>query len=236
MMTEAEWLTCGDPGIMLAWLGGRLNFQLHEPTFRRAALFACACCRRIWTSLSDPRSRTLVEMIERDVDEGVDVKVRWNAEDEAKKAAVEAEFGGFATAAVWPLADLSDEATSDQTDSIADTASEAYALAQLGERDPLSSIWIVAVKEERRYQASLLRDIFGNPFCPMTFSHSWRTDTAVALASQMYDSRDFSAMPILADALQDAGCDNDDILTHCRDPKQPHVRGCWVVDLILDKE
>ena len=51
----------------------------------------------------------------------------------------------------------------------------------------------------------------------------------------MYESRDFSAMPILADALQDAGCDNDDILNHCRDPVR-HVRGCWVVDLVLGKE
>jgi hypothetical protein len=51
----------------------------------------------------------------------------------------------------------------------------------------------------------------------------------------MYDSREFSAMPILADALQDAGCDSHDILDHCRGPG-PHVRGCWVVDLVLAKE
>ena len=51
----------------------------------------------------------------------------------------------------------------------------------------------------------------------------------------MYESREFSAMPILADALQDAGCEDDAILTHCRDPKQIHVRGCWVVDLVLGK-
>jgi hypothetical protein len=51
----------------------------------------------------------------------------------------------------------------------------------------------------------------------------------------MYEARDFSAMPILADALQDAGCDNDDILDHCRGPG-PHVRGCWVVDLVLGEE
>jgi hypothetical protein len=79
------------------------------------------------------------------------------------------------------------------------------------------------------------RDIFGNPFRPVTFSPEWRTDTAVALASQMYESREFGAMPILADALQDAGCDNEDILNHCRGDG-PHVRGCWVVDLVLGKE
>ena len=64
----------------------------------------------------------------------------------------------------------------------------------------------------------LIRDIFGNPFRPVAFDPAWRTSTAVALAKQMYESRDFGAMPILADALEDAGCDNDDVLTHCRDP------------------
>lgn len=83
--------------------------------------------------------------------------------------------------------------------------------------------------------ATFLRDIFGNPFIKPQFKKKWRTDIAFALASQMYDSGDFSAMPILADALQDAGCDNDDILNHCRGPG-PHVRGCWVVDLVLRRE
>jgi hypothetical protein len=85
------------------------------------------------------------------------------------------------------------------------------------------------------YLVTIIRDIFGNPFRPVSFSPEWRTSTAVALARQMYDSRDFSAMPILADALQDAGCDNADVLAHCRGPV-PHVRGCWVVDLMLDKK
>ncbi|MBY0458861.1 MAG: hypothetical protein K2V38_16105 [Gemmataceae bacterium] len=78
-----------------------------------------------------------------------------------------------------------------------------------------------------------MRDIFPNPFRPIAFAPEWRTDTATAIARQMYESRDFSAMPILADALQDAGCDNADILNHCRDANQVHVRGCWVVDLVL---
>ncbi|MCI0700007.1 MAG: hypothetical protein L0241_02855 [Planctomycetia bacterium] len=81
----------------------------------------------------------------------------------------------------------------------------------------------------------LLREVFGNPFRPVDFA-AWRTDTALSLARQMYESREFSTMPILADALQDAGCDNDDVLSHCRDAKQVHVRGCWVVDGVLGKE
>ena len=91
--------------------------------------------------------------------------------------------------------------------------------------------------EEERLSCDLLRDIFGNrgdvPAEPR-WQAAWRTSTAVAMARQMYESREFSAMPILADALQDAGCDRDDILDHCRGPG-PHVRGCWVVDLVLGK-
>jgi len=96
--------------------------------------------------------------------------------------------------------------------------------------------WTYCVSLVGETLCPIIRDIFGNPFRPVAFSPEWRTDTAVELARQMYESRDFSAMPILADALQDAGCDNEDILKHCRDANQPHVRGCWVVDLVLDKE
>lgn len=88
---------------------------------------------------------------------------------------------------------------------------------------------------EADYAQGWLRDIFGNPFRPIDFA-PWRTDTARALAQEMYESRDFSAMPILADALQDAGCDNDEVLMHCRDAHATHVRGCWVVDGVLGKQ
>jgi hypothetical protein len=80
----------------------------------------------------------------------------------------------------------------------------------------------------------IFRDIIGTHFQNLPFLPVWRTSTVVALAQQMYDSRDFAAMPILADALQDAGCDSDSVLSHCRGDG-PHVRGCWVIDLILGK-
>ena len=80
--------------------------------------------------------------------------------------------------------------------------------------------------------ADIARDVFGGS---ISFTPDWRTDTVLMLARQMYEAREFSAMPILADALQDAGCDNDDILNHCRGDG-PHVRGCWVCDLVLGKE
>lgn len=87
----------------------------------------------------------------------------------------------------------------------------------------------------RGLHSLLVRDIFGNPFRPVTPNPAWLTPTVVSLARQMYDSRDFSPMPILADALQEAGCDNDDVLDHCRG-EGPHARGCFVVGLILGKE
>jgi hypothetical protein len=62
---------------------------------------------------------------------------------------------------------------------------------------------------------------------------AWRTGTVVSLARRMSASLDFSALPMLADALQKAGCDNDIVLYHCRNPKATHIRGCWVVDLVL---
>jgi len=90
-------------------------------------------------------------------------------------------------------------------------------------------------RDQYHREADMVRDIFGNPFRPASLAPAWRTDTVVLLAEQMYESRDFSALPILADALQDAGCDNTDVLDHCRGAG-PHVRGCWVVDLVLGKE
>ncbi len=91
------------------------------------------------------------------------------------------------------------------------------------------------VRAEEQAQCDLIREVIGSPFRKVRFLKKWRTDTAVALARQMYESREFSAMPILADALQETGCDNEDVLNHCRGPG-PHVRGCWVVDLVLGKE
>ncbi|HJZ55855.1 MAG TPA: hypothetical protein VKE74_12880 [Gemmataceae bacterium] len=70
---------------------------------------------------------------------------------------------------------------------------------------------------------------------PEVFNPSWRTSTALALAGGIYADRAFDRLQILADALEDAGCENADILSHCRDPKLTHVRGCWAVDLVLAK-
>jgi hypothetical protein len=78
-------------------------------------------------------------------------------------------------------------------------------------------------------------DILPNPFRPVIFDPCWRSESAVALARTAYDTRNFTLLPILADALEEAGCDHADVLAHCRDPKALHARGCWVVDLVLNK-
>lgn len=93
----------------------------------------------------------------------------------------------------------------------------------------------VSIDEQEKVSAHTIRDIFGNPFRPVGFDPAWRTEHAVGIAAKMYDERDFRAMSILADALEEAGCNNADILSHCREPGV-HVRGCWVVDLVLGKE
>jgi len=82
-------------------------------------------------------------------------------------------------------------------------------------------------------QARLIRDIF--PFHPAIVDKNWLSATVIAVARQMHATQDFSAMPILADALQDAGCESEDVLRHCR-VQGSHVRGCWVVDACIGNE
>ena len=83
----------------------------------------------------------------------------------------------------------------------------------------------------------LLRDIFGNPFRPVAAEPSWTTwngGVVVKLAGSTYEGRAFERLPVLADALEEAGCTDADLLAHCRGGGE-HVRGCWVVDLLLGK-
>jgi hypothetical protein len=91
------------------------------------------------------------------------------------------------------------------------------------------------LREAKRTAVHTLLDLFGNPFRPLTLNPAWLTSTVLALATGIYEERAFDRMPILADALQDAGCENAEILNHCRELGE-HVKGCWVVDLLLDKK
>jgi hypothetical protein len=166
--------------------------------------------------MSDPRSIRCVETVERFADGGCTLFELADARLQADLA--ERSANGNSARRASRAATLS-----------AAPYTDTYLTNVIG-----SVLSAVHNRQEQQAQCSLLRDIFGNPFRPVAFDPAWRTSAAVALASRMYESRDFAPMPILADALQDAGCENDDILDHCRE-RGVHVRGCWVVDLVLGK-
>jgi hypothetical protein len=229
-MTEAEWVTAADPAPMLELLKGKLSNRKHS-------LFACACIRRIWDSL-DERTQKMAEYSE----ELADSMLRLGL------ASASMEERGQILPRFEAIRSLGGTESYGERMPRLSAALTSHVLAQILQtlRDGISSTPCVqfAVTEgrdqpdapEKAAQAALLRCVKGNPYRPVAFSPEWRTDTAIALARQMYESRDFSPIPILADALQDAGCDSDDILEHCRDTALAHVRGCWVVDLVLGKE
>ncbi len=216
-MTEAEWLECNDPKPML----GIVRVVEHP---RKQRLFFCALCRFAWDLLVDSFSREAVDVAERYADGQA-------TEDELASA------NYFAEASIHP-------GPLDPAQQAAAYLAEYATNAQILTMDPEGLFGFHPYCEEWYFAhiagvpapaADLVRDIFGNPFRSVAFSPSWRTDTVLSLARQMYASRDFGAMPILADALQDAGCDDGDVLGHCRG-QGTHVRGCCVVDLVLGKE
>lgn len=219
-MTEAEWLACEAPWPMLTGIA-------WEDDLRKARLLACAVCRRLSGLMHLATCREALDLSEDFADSIVAAEAMESA-SAAAGAAYEMEV---------EKADSAEESVDARL-----LRAASYAASRRIDVAALVSILhdIAACSPARRAgehatQANLFRDIFGNPFRPVTFAPEWRTDTVRALAAGMYESRDFVAMPILADALQDAGCDADDILDHCRGPG-PHVRGCWVVDLVLGKE
>jgi hypothetical protein len=102
-------------------------------------------------------------------------------------------------------------------------------------QQPVSAEWAMEVASvEWAAQANLVRDVFGTPFRPFTLNPIWLNPTVRGITESLYYDQDFDPLPILADALEDAGCADDAILNHLRSPG-PHVRGCWAVDLILGK-
>ncbi|WP_439620667.1 hypothetical protein [Gemmata sp.] len=218
-MTEAAWLaaTAIDRTVR--------EFALAHLSDRKRRLFACACCRRIWDALPHDDLRHGVEAAELHADGLLNPRGVAEARERIDRHTAAPNF--HALAVKWAL---------DRHDRLPLSSSQcaSYQAAAAGRRF-WSAAYQAAVAAEQAEQVVLLRDIVGNPFRPVAFAPEWRTPTALALARQMYESRDFGAMPILADALQDAGCDSDAVLAHCR-AAAPHARGCWVADLVLGKE
>ena len=226
-MTEAEWLACTDPTPMLEYLRGKASN-------RKLRLFACACCRRVWSLLSDKYSRKALTIAERYADAEVSEEKLGFAWGDARRSAQVAHRRERETAeasAMWAVSMLC------ETD-----IGRALAAVELAARCEAYPVEQPRLANAQREQIPLLRDIFGNPFRLVAINPAWFTPTVSVLAAAAYDERhlpsgtlDDDRIKVLADALEDAGCDNADILAHCRLPGT-HVRGCWVVDSILRRD
>lgn len=232
-MTELQWLTSADPAPMLK------AAQLPRSA-RKFRLFCCACCRQLWAVLP-PESRGGIETAERFAD-GLSSRAELSAAAARASAAVLALPRAWtydvlrARYATTAAADCCSDsaATAAGAVSVASTAAHAVALVVSGWGGTRSRD--AAHASELAAQAELVRELFGNPHRPTHFPREWLTDNVVSLAKESDQTGDFSPLPILADALQEAGCEEGTVLDHCRSPRQIHVRGCWVIDHVLRKE
>lgn len=223
-MTEAEWLACTEPLPMVEYLRGRASE-------RKLRLFAVACCRSTWNLLRKS-SKKAVEAAERYADGlATDDDMRtvhasaWAARNAAWKTYLAARN---TPPEVRELASAGAKAASDAA---------RVALCPPANYWDSPKIWSSPWSEDEFLkQCALLHCIFGlHPFRNVPVNSSWLTSTVVALAVAIYDERAFDRLPVLGDALEDVGCTDQEILAHCRGPG-PHVRGCWVADLLLRKE
>ncbi len=251
---EAEWLAETNPERLLlsirpdprldllGRLGGRDRPPRPRLDDRKLWLLAVACCRRVWQLMTDERTRRMVEVVERWAD-GL-------ASDEERAEAGAAAHQAWADTSTssWGL----DEADDAAHRTLHATTTAGAELAR-GPDHYQPGMWASAVvgmvlietaravapdypnSPERLPQADLIRCLAGNPFRPTEFDPAWRTATVMALAEAIYADRTWDLLPILADALEEAGCADPDVLAHCRGGG-PHSRGCWVVDLLLGKE
>lgn len=244
-MTEAEWDDIFDPI-------KKLEFVAGSASERKLLLFAVACCRRIWHLYSDVRCQRAVEAAELYAEGRLARGEVLRAANDAERACVEAHtdkveiarridgrfsrdhYPPYLRARLRKYLAQSAERFGCAAPVAADCAAR-YTRYAAGDRSPLSLFGMSPEHDpEGCAQDALLRDIFGNPFRPVTLDRACLSPTAVFLARIIYDERAFDRLPELAALLDSAGCMNADVLEHCRTPGQ-HVRGCWAVDLLLGK-
>ncbi len=219
-MTEAEWLECAEPSPMLSSLEGMASD-------RKLRLFAVACCRRIWKWISHEACRQAILVVEQYADGEATLQECDDAGDAVSLISdTSKEFVVVASSCAvgWATSTGPEEWDATTWTLLSAMRSVAYHAALVHEDQ----------SPEEAEQANLLRDIFGNPFRPVAVDPSWLTSTAVDLATGIYQDRAFDRLPILADAVEDAGCDTTDILNHLRG-NGTHARGCWALDLVLGK-
>jgi hypothetical protein len=215
-MTESEWDQSTYLEDQMVCLLGQREVHKSKDGRRRLRLFGCASCRLVWHLIPEGACRMAVELAEAYADGfGTIEEIKSVLRDAARFLHAGGPNDRSAVQAVFHTA-----------------SPEARRVAQAGRE--ASSAFHNGWTADNGPFCPLLRCIFGNPFRPVPFDPRWRTETAVALATGIYVDRAFDRLPILADALEETGCDHPDVLTHCRGPST-HARGCWVVDLLLGK-
>jgi len=217
------------------------------PSARKTRLFAVACCRRVAGGLTSEIHHQALAAAERyaDAPPGARGTSRWRTRLQPQTVAgvpAQGIAAGIECATGRSLVPTG--AHPEVWVNVYDTryvvnahwwCLESVYQTSVGREPPDRARWTADRAAEERAQSALLRCICGHPFRPVAFDSTWRTSDAVALARGIYDDHAFDRMPILADALQDAGCNSDAVLNHCRDADTPHARGCWVVDHVLGR-
>ena len=221
-MTEKEWLQCTEVDRLM-------NFSKDKGSCRKYRLMVIACCRRIWHLLGK-KEQAVVETAENFLERKATAK--------ELNACSRSRLRGPAGIAVWYVCFPTNRIKSVSLNAV-NTCQHAVALdlidRQILDVPVIDNHMGKYAVEERKHQLVLFHDIFGNPFHPIKIEHAWQTPTIKALAQTIYTERQFADLPILADALEEAGCSNEDILGHCRN-NQEHARGCWVLDILLGKK
>ena len=234
-MTEVEWLHCDDPGPMLRFIQPRASD-------RKLRMFLLACCRDLWDAAADEATRYTLAVATQVADSGPGGMTVAETRTLAGWAVIDCG----ASIPYEPVLTWTEEATRRKVASSAagpllEEVLEALACSRL--QDWSAARWdgmlqgVEAKGVGPARQAELLRDICRGPFRPIHFLAAWRAGNVGAIhgvAHAIYQEEAFDELPVLGDVLEDAGCTEDEILGHLRGPG-PHVRGCWVLDLILGK-
>jgi hypothetical protein len=226
-VTEVEWQTGTTAWPMLSYLAEEAN---ANP--RKLRLFACACWSRLSHLLWDERLRRFLQMLEL----CADGRVRGKEKNQILKSARIA----VESSAESRVGSAREREVAEQMlgYGLAKKASDVSYRACFTAHRAATWIGDWAVAAEEKAQCELLREVFGNPFRPVVLDPSWFAwqDGAVRkLARVIYEEHRFGDLPVLADALEEAGCTEPELLGHLRGPG-PHVRGCWALDLVLATE
>jgi hypothetical protein len=248
-MTEQEWLACVHGEEMLDYLRTGAKVVRSPKGRRKLRLFACGCCRQVWQLIEDSRSQRLVELAEQLADGLGNALELAKAEREAGLAKSDADE---ASAGLSPMSHVRRTASAISA-ALRTAGKDAYKAARLSSFGVLCSVggyWSIekpnpAWEDQEERHTALLRCIFGNPFRPSPPLPppvlSWNDGTVRRIAQGSYEERrmpegtlDSGRLAILADALLDAGCEDEELIQHCRS-EAPHYRGCWPLDLILNK-